>query len=158
MNRLVITTAAALAILVASGPAAHAQDRATCTVLEIQASNQGKGIDNALKPLAKKFKKPPFSSWNTFKLLKRHKKVAQQMKALSIKLVPGSTLSLLFRSATSSKKKKDRLRLTFTIDDKNGKRKLESTMNLDSGDYYLVGGDSLSEDSVYILATACSVK
>ena len=157
MKRLVISTAAALLVFAAAGQV-HAQERADCTVLEIKASNEGKGIDGALKPLAKKFKKPPFSSWNTFKLLKRHQKAVQQMKEASFKLVPGGNMSLLFRSVTSSKNKKDRLRLTFTIDDKKGKRKLESTMNLDSGDYYLIGGDSLGDDSVYILATACRVK
>lgn len=155
MIRHLILIAAALGLL---GGTAHAQDRADCTVLEIKASNEGKGIDRELAPLAKKFKKPPFSSWNTFKLLKRHKRVAEKMKAMTFKLVPGGTMSLLLRSTSTSKGKKARLRLTVTIDDENGKRKLESTMNLDSGDYYLIGGDSLSDDSVYILATACSVK
>ena len=149
------------ALAVGAG-SAHAQQApaaattAKCQIFEIKASNQGDGVDPLLKPLAHKLKKPPFSSWKAFKLLKKHDKTVEKMKALNLDLVTGSRLALLFRGATSGQPNKTRLRLTFTLDDKNGKRKLDGTINLDSGDYSLIGGDSIEGGGTYIVAVSCT--
>jgi hypothetical protein len=151
--------AAALSVLLASGEAS-AQPAVKCTVFEVKASNDGEGpgVDPQLKKLEKKLKKPPFSSWKTFKLLKKHTKTAEQMKPLTLKLVPGWKLGLLYRSASTSKRKKTRLRLTITIDDKTGKRKAETSMNVDEGQFNLIwGGEILGEGSYYFLASACDI-
>lgn len=134
-------------------PAATSAD---CQVFEIKASNDEGGVDAALRPLARKLKKPPFSSWKTFKLLKKHEKQVEKMKTLNVGLVTGSKLSLLFRGATGGQPTKPRLRLTFTLDDKSGKRKLDGTINLDSGDYSLFGGDTVEGGGTYILAVSCT--
>jgi hypothetical protein len=139
----------------AQGQAPAAPSTAACQVFEIKASNEGEGVDPALRPLARKLKKPPFSSWKAFKLLKQHDKTVEKMKALNLALVTGSKLSLLFRGSSGGQASKPRLRLTFALDDKNGKRKVDGTINLDSGDYSLIGGDSIEGGGTYIVAVSC---
>lgn len=160
-KRFVLTVGAfalvALGIAIAPGEA-HAADDATCQVYEIKASNGAGGVDPALRGLAKKLGKPPFSSWKTFELLKKHDRGIEQMKAFEVGLVPGGKLSLLYRDRSDPEGKKPRLRLSFTLDDKAGKRKLDGTIKLDSGDYYLIGGDELEGGGTYILAVSCAVK
>ena len=130
-----------------------------CAIYEMAASNGAPAVDPALKPLQKKLKRPPFSSWKTFKLLKKHDKQALLMKALTLSLQTGSKLSLLYRDQSAAQGKKVRLRVTFTLDDKNGKRKLNSTLNLDSGDFSLIGNESdkLPDGGTYIVAVSCRV-
>ncbi|HWM88778.1 MAG TPA: hypothetical protein VNO33_23165 [Kofleriaceae bacterium] len=164
-----VALACAVLVLPAGAGAAYAQGEggkdgaqqaataADCHIFEIKASNEGNGVDPELKPLARKLKKPPFSSWKAFKLLKRHEKKVERMKALNLGLVTGSKLALLFRGASGGQPSKTRLRLTFTLDDKNGKRKLDGTINLDSGDYSLIGGDSIEGGGTYIVAVSCTV-
>ena len=129
---------------------------ADCAIYEIEASNAAPSVDKALTPLAKKLKKAPFSSWKTFKLLKKHDKKLQKMKALRQPLVTGSKLTLLYRDKSAAgPNNKTRLRLKFTLDDKNDKRKLDSTINVDSGDHSLIGGDELKGGATYILGVSC---
>ena len=126
-----------------------------CAIFEIEASNGKPGVDAALRPLAKKLKKPPFSSWKTFKLLKQHAKTVARMKALNLPLATGSKMSLLYRDVVVVEGKKPRIRLDFAVDDKSGKRKVDGKINLDSGDYYLIGGDELQGGGTYIVAVSC---
>jgi hypothetical protein len=152
----------------AAGAATQAQNGASpaptpqqvdCAIYEMAASDGKPDVDPALRPLQKKLKKPPFSSWKTFKLLKKHDQQAVRMKALNLKLVTGSKLSLLYRDQAAAQGKKVRLRLTFTLDDKNDKRKLNGTLNLDSGDFSLIGNeaDKLPDGGTYIVAVSCRV-
>lgn len=134
----------------------RAAGSADCQIFEIKATNEAEGVDPALRALARKLKKPPFSSWKTFKLLKKHEKQVEKMKTLNVGLVTGSRLSLLFRGATGGQPTKSRLRLTFTLDDKAGKRKVDGTINLDSGDYSLFGGETIEGGGTYILAVTCT--
>jgi hypothetical protein len=161
-SALAIACAVLFAFAAGAG-AAHAQANAPagtadCQIFEIKASNDGDGVDPQLKPLARKLKKPPFSSWKAFKLLKKHDKTVEKMKALNLSLVTGSKLTLLFRGASGSQDNKTRLRLTFTLDDKSGKRKLDGTINLDSGDYSLIGGDTIEGGGTYIVAVSCKTQ
>jgi hypothetical protein len=177
MNRHAVTRAAgrvllACAAIIAKGQGknAAAATQATptapatpqqvdCAVYEMAASSGKPAVDPALRPLQKKLKKPPFSSWTTFKLLKKHDQQAVQQKPLLLPLYTGSKLSLLYRDTSATQGKKVRLRLAFTLDDKNGKRKLSSTLNLDSGDFSLIGGDwdKLAGGETYIVAISCRV-
>jgi hypothetical protein len=142
-------------VLAQGGDSPPAPTTANCQILEIKATNEGDGVDPDLKPLARKLKKPPFSSWKAFKLLKRHDKTVEKMKALNLGLVTGSKLTLLFRGSSGGQTHKTRLRLGFTLDDKNGKRKVDGTINVDSGDYSLIGGDSIEGGATYIVAVSC---
>ena len=128
-----------------------------CEVLEIEASNKDGGIDSSLKSLSGKLKKPPFSSWKRFKLLKRHDGEVEEKKTMKVGLVTDGAFSLLNRGANARKGKSTRLRLTFTLDDKSGERKVDGTINVDSGDTYLMGGDRLPGGGTYVLAVNCSL-
>lgn len=136
-----------------------APQQVDCAVYEMAASDGKPDVDPALKPLQKKLKKPPFSSWKTFKLLKKHDKQAVKSKVLTVALHTGSKLSLLYRDQSAAQGKKLRLRVTFTLDDKNDKRKLNSTLNMDSGDLLLIGNeaDKLADGGTYIVAVSCRV-
>ena len=79
--------------------------------------------------------------------------------AMALQERAGSKLSLLYRDQNAAQGKKVRLRVTFTLDDKNDKRKLNSTLNLDSGDFSLIGNESdkLADGATYIVAVSCRV-
>lgn len=157
MIRFATVVILAVAVVAVAPRSAAAQD-AKCTIFEVKASNDKPAIDPKLKVLEKKLKKPPFAAWKTFELLKSHQKTAVQMKPLSIKLVPGWKLGLIYRSSSESKRKKPRLHLKITIDDKNGKRKVDTSMNVDAGQYNLIwGGEILGAGSYYFLASACEL-
>lgn len=136
---------------------ASAPQQVDCAVYEMAASAGQPAVDPALKPLQKKLKKPPFSSWKTFKLLRKHDKQAVKSKVLTLPLHTGSKLSLLYRDQSAAQGKKMRLRVTFTLDDKNDKRKLNSTLNMDSGDLLLIGNESdkMPDGATYIVAVSC---
>jgi len=156
--RFRISLAALAGVVFLCLPGDASADDAECSVLEIKAQTGDGGVDKELKPLERKLKKPPFSSWKTFKLLKKHAHKVAQMKALNLKLVPGSSMSILYRDKSTAEGKKPRLRMSFTLDDKDGKRKVDATIKVDSGDYYLIGGDPLDDGGTYILAISCAAK
>lgn len=155
---LLIAAICAAALALAPAAALAEGESAACQIFEIKASNDEGPIDRELKPLERKLKRPPFSSWKKFELLKRSDRTLARNTSTNLKLVPGGRLSLLFRDLTREEGKKPRLRLTFTLDDRDGKRKLDGTINLDSGDYYLIGGDELPAGGTYILAVGCRAK
>lgn len=129
-----------------------------CAIFEIKASSDGVGIDKELKPLEKKLSRGPFKAWKRFQKLAIHQKKLVRMRAAETKLVPGK-LSVLYKGTIQAKGRKDRVRLSLTIDDKNGKRVIDTGTEQDSGDYFLIvdgrlripGGD-------YILALSCVSK
>jgi len=127
-----------------------------CRFLEIEASRAGKKVDPALSALGKKLSRPPLSAWTSFKLLKEHNRSAAERATVSISLVPGSKASLLYHSLAKEAGKKDRIRLEFTLEGKDGKRRAKVMINLDSGDFYAVVGEPLKGGSQHILAVACS--
>lgn len=139
-----------------TAPAAPPSNVADCSFYEIEASNGTPSVDKALKPLSKKLRKPPFSSWKTFKLLKRHAKQLEKMKSFALPLVTGSKLGLIYRDRDATNPaKKVRLRFTFTLDDKSDKRMMDGTIKVDSGDYYLIGGQQTKAGATYIIAVSC---
>jgi hypothetical protein len=133
-------------------------ESANCSVFEIRASNNGEGIDKELKPLEKKLKKPPFSAWKTFKVVKKHSTTIEQMKPSTIKLSDGGKLGLLYKDRADAKGRKPRLRVGMTLDNAQGKRKLELILKVDSGDFSLVGRDAGQDGSSSVLAIRCLVK
>jgi len=133
-------------------------DSVACSIFEIKASTDGKGIDKELKPLEKKLSRGPFKAWTRFQKLAIHQQKLTRMRAAETKLVPGK-LSVLYKDTIQAKGRKDRVRLSLTIDDKDGKRVIDTGTEQDSGDYFLIvdgrlripGGD-------YILALSCVAK
>lgn len=129
-------------------------ESAKLTVYEIRASNEKGESDPELKTgaLAKKLQKGPFRSWSRFQVLGKHQLEAQQLKSKELALKPGGQLSVLYRARMRSDGKKDRLRMSVTMDKPDGKRHLDTTVEVDAGDYFLVGGRTLEDGATYILA------
>ena len=128
---------------------AAADDKADCNFMEISATTgKDAAIDPDLKPLEKKLKKPPFSSWNTFhKLSTGHVSLVQQ-KPDSLKLQKGAA-SLLLRDRTDT-----RLELTITIDGADGKRVLDTKQAVNVAPEWNIWGHSVGDDG-HILALTC---
>jgi hypothetical protein len=123
----------------ASAPAeAQEAKQAACTFLEIKASAGAGGIDAALKPLASKLEKPPFSSWKSFSLVASHPKTLAHMRAEDVALKMGGKLGALFRQHTRSEGKKGRVSLSLALDDRSGKRALDTKVHVDEGDYFVI--------------------
>ncbi len=151
---LLIASALALGVLAMTAPAAHAQSPVACAVVEIEAStSDAPSIAAELRPLEKKLKKPPFSSWNTFKQLGAHAVSLEPMKASTLTLTHGKA-QLLLREVTERGKKKARISLGISVDDAEGKRVLDSKVAVDAGDY-LVVGRSLKGNRGHLIAMNC---
>jgi hypothetical protein len=139
----------AAAMVVALAQPAFAGD-SECSFMEISATKTDKPqVDAELKPLAKKFKKAPFSAWNNFKKLMTGTVSLMKNKPAPLKLKQGSA-SLMLRDRTEK-----RIELTVTMDDASGKRVLEAKPAFKAGDWLMVGGPGLSNDDGHILALTC---
>lgn len=156
-SKTLVSALAGCAMTLALAGAAQADD-ANCTVFEIKASNGTATIDSQLKPIEKKLKRPPFSAWKTFAVVKKHDVKATQMKQANLSLSTGGKLGLLYKDRTDAKGRKIRLRVGMTLDDASGKRKADITLKVDSGDYTLVGRDAGKDGSTHLLAIRCAVK
>ena len=138
----------ALAFVLATATPALADDKAECDYLEISASSgKDPAMDGALKPLEKKLKKPPFSSWNVFHTLSSGHLTLQKLKSDTPKLKQGSA-SLLLRERTEK-----RLELTITIDGADGKRVLDNKQSANIGEWLLFGQNV--GDNGHIVALTC---
>jgi hypothetical protein len=128
---------------------------AQCTVTEILASNDKKGIDPRLEKFKAKLTKPPFSAWDTFKLLAETGAQAEKDKPTATKLATGGTLTLLLKDKLVSQGGKARLRFGVDIDSRDGKRTVSTVVVFDSGDSVLVAGEPF-QGGTYILALSCT--
>jgi hypothetical protein len=140
----------AVAVLTATAPRAHAEVTADCDFLEISAKAGDKpAIDAELKPVEKKLKKQPFSSWNQFKLLSHvHKSLAKKkVEPISLKL--GSATATMIEIVDKSK-----VRLTIMMDDQKGKQVANNTATVEAGDY-LIYVHSLPNNEGHLLSLTC---
>src|SRR5437762_10164085 len=94
--------ALAIAAALIAPRTARADVTADCEFLEISAKAGDKAIDADLKPLEKKLKKPPLSTWTHFKLLSRSQKVLAKKKAEAIPLKIGSATATLVETVDKS--------------------------------------------------------
>lgn len=157
----VLIPGALIALLVATATPAAAQDESVdCGFLEIRASSgETARLAGELKVLEKKLKRPPFSSWNTFDLLSSTQQSLPMLKAKTLKLTDGQA-TVLYREHTEGKEGKDgkkrrRLALTVTMDDKDGKRVVDIKVNVDSDDYVVVGRSIDNGKNGHVLAFSC---
>ncbi|MBP9085887.1 MAG: hypothetical protein KBG15_07195 [Kofleriaceae bacterium] len=128
--------------------------KADCEFVEISATTSPTPkIDSELASIEKKLKKPPFSSWNTFKQLTRVARPLLQLKSESVKLSTGS-VSVLLREVTGLGGKRPRLALSVTMDDADGKRVMDTKVNVDAGEFFLIGR-SLANNAGHVLALSC---
>lgn len=129
---------------------ARAEVTADCEFLEISAKVGDKpAIDAELSPVEKKLKKPPFSTWNQFKLLSRLQKPLAKKKAEPIPLKIGSATATLVEIVDKSK-----VRLTIAIDDEKGKQVATNTTTVDAGDY-MIYVHPIANNEGHLLSWTC---
>lgn len=140
----------AAAMLAGAVRTARADVTADCEFLEIAAKAGDKpAIDPALAPIEKKLKKPPFSTWNQFKLLSRSQKSLPKKKPEAITLKVGSATATLVEIVDKSK-----VRLTITMDDHKGKQVANNTATVEAGDY-LIYVHGLPNNEGHLLSLTC---
>ncbi len=133
---------------------AQPEIKVDCEFVEISATTSTTPkIDSELASIEKKLKKPPFSSWNTFKQLTRVARPLVQLKSEAVKLSTGS-VSVLLREVTGLGSKRPRLALSVTMDDVDGKRVMDTKVNVDAGEFFLIGR-SLANNEGHVLALSC---
>ncbi len=147
---------AALAVLIGFTHAARADVQVSCNVVEIEgSSSDAPSLDPELKSLEKKLKKPPFSSWNTFKRLGAQTVTLSMMKAASVPLVHGKA-ELLLRDVTAPGSKKRRLSLGLLLDDADGKRVVDTKVSVDLGDWFMLAR-SMKSNRGQVVALTCKL-
>ncbi len=145
--------AIALVAFLAGGTAA-AQSNATCELIEVSATTAKEAyIDPGVKALEPKLKKPPFSSWNSFKVLSTAKKTVTQNKPDPTKLTHGTATVLL---SNVSSAKPPRISMTLTIDDADGKRVLDTKLSSNAGEWTVVGRSIPKSNDGELLALSCN--
>ena len=106
-----LALALALAAVLAAPRLGRADVTAECDFIEFSGTSGDKpAIDGELQQLEKKLKKPPFSTWNQFKLLARSHKALAKKKPEPISLKNGSATATLVEIVDKSK-----VRLTVTL-------------------------------------------
>jgi hypothetical protein len=143
--------AAAFIVALGSSPGAVRADvTADCDFLEISAKAGDKpAIDGDLKPLEKKLKKAPFSTWNQFKLLGHTQKALAKKKQEPIPLKTGSATATLIEIVDKSK-----VRLTVTMSDPKGKEVANNTATVEAGDY-VIYVHPLPGNEGHLLSVSC---
>jgi hypothetical protein len=129
---------------------ARAQVATECEFLEMSAKAGDKpSIDPELKPVEKKLKKPPFSTWNQFKLLSHSSKSLAKKKVEPIALKIGAATVTLIEIVDKSK-----VRLTVTMDDEKGKQVANNTTTVEGGDH-VIFVHGLANNDGHLLSLTC---
>lgn len=102
----------------AAAPGQSASDSAapatiSCEVVILYATNDGTGIDPKIGKMPE-LGQPPFSSYNSYKLLDRPTLPLTKGKSATLKLPTGRDLMVTFKDVLDSKKKDEPRRFTIT--------------------------------------------
>jgi hypothetical protein len=136
--------------LVGSGRRARADVTTECDFLEISAKTGAKpAIDAELHPVEKKLKKPPFSTWNQFKLLSSSHKALVKKKPEPVPLKIGAATATLIEIVDKAK-----VRLNITMDDDKGKQVANNTATVEPGDYVIFVHELASNEG-HLLSLTC---
>ena len=147
-SALVVTT------LVAGASSARAETApVACEVLEISATSGTASMPASLKRLEKKFKRPPFSSWNNFAVLSRSTLKLRKQVPQPVAMSKGAA-ELLVRDVDRSTGKRARIALAVTVNDADGRRVVDTKASVDVSDFIAVGY-SLPDNSGHIVAITC---
>jgi hypothetical protein len=139
-----------LGVLAAAPRAARADITAECEFLEMSAKAGDKpAIDAELQPVEKKLKKPPFSTWNQFKLLSHSQKSLVKKKVEPINLKIGSATATLVEIVDKSK-----VRISVTMDDDKGKQVASNTTTVEAGDH-VIFVHPLANNEGHLLSLTC---
>jgi hypothetical protein len=134
-NPRALAACAALATLTLAGTVRA--DSVNCTVVELSMT-KGKDavMPDEVKHFAKKLGKPPFSSWNVFKVLSSDTFTLTTPKAAShaLKLAQGSS-TVVLHDVDTDPGKKARVTLGIKMTGASGKQIVDTKVTADAGDY-----------------------
>ena len=148
MKRLSPTLIALLAFLWGM-PMAHPAETVRCTVMTIQASNTGQGIDQKLQGYTSILKQPPFSKFDTFQLVKDDTYRVSLNAPTTLRLPKSLTGSLRLNS-----QQKDQLNLNLTLA-RNGQRPIEIKGRAHPGSPFFAAGFT-NPGGIWIFGVACN--
>lgn len=123
---------------------ARAETSVPAEIIILHATNDGTGIDPKIGKMPE-LGKPPFSSYNSYKLLERSKSQLVQGKASETKLPNGRTISATLKAVTPPKKEGDAKRyvVSASIQKADGKSFLPLLeVNARAGESFFVAGQS----------------
>jgi hypothetical protein len=118
----------------------------------LHATNDGSGIDPKIGKMPA-LSKPPFSSYNSYKLIERTNLSLDRGKADAFKLPTGRDLRLLFKSAIEPRAPgaARRYLLDASIQKPDGKSFLPNVeFNANAGETFFVGGQDYNGGSIFI--------
>jgi hypothetical protein len=142
-----LASPAALADEKAPGPAPAEQGAAcavTAEVVVLHATNDGSGIDPKIGNMPE-LGKPPFSAYNSYKLLERPKLCLSKGKSVTTKLPTGRDLMVSLKDVVQPSKKGDprRFVLSASIQKPGGNTFLPLLeVNAKAGEIFFVAGQS----------------
>lgn len=120
--RLTVVVALLLLFVTAGAGAARAQGMsAQCSVTELLATNEKKGIDPRLDKYKAQLSQPPFKSWDSFKLLGEHDVTIERQKPEKVKLDNGA-VTLTYKDKLVEEAGKARVRVNVEFEDATGWR------------------------------------
>jgi hypothetical protein len=144
-----------LATLAMISGTALADSSVNCTVTEMRATQEKKGVEGRLARFKAKLTRAPFTSWDTFSLIEEQTLTAQLHQAAPTKLQSG-TITLLYKDMLSEKNGRPRLRFGVDVDDAAGNRIVSTTVVFDSGDGVLIAGAGQKAGATHIIALGCT--
>ena len=147
-------SAVLLAVVAVAAAAAPARADVNCSVVEIEASTAASpSVDGDLRQFEKRFKRPPYSSWNSFKRLGGTTVTLAPQKQGDAQLVHGK-VGLLLRDVIERGGKRPRLSIGVTLDDSAGKRVVDTKINVDAGDWFM-WARPMPGDKGHLVALSC---
>jgi hypothetical protein len=121
---------------------AEAAESVAAEIVILHATNEGTGIDPKIGKMPE-LGKPPFSAYNSYKLLERAKLGLAKAKPTTTKLPNGSVLMVSLKDVTPPKKKDDpkRFVISASIQDPGGTTFLPLLeVNAKAGENFFVAG------------------
>jgi hypothetical protein len=129
-----------------------AQATIACEVVVLHATNDGTGIDPKIGKMPE-LGQPPFSSYNSYKLLDRPKLALAKGKSTTVKLPTGRDLMVTFKEVIEPKKKDEPKRYTITasIQKPDGNSFLPLLeVNAKAGENFFVAGQNYKGGTLVI--------
>lgn len=148
--------AACAALFTLAVAARSRADSVSCTAVELMMSKDKTPVmPNEVKHFAKKLGKPPYSSWNVFKVLSSDTfALTPKAASHSLKLAQGSS-TVMLEHVDINPGKKTRITLGVTMEGQNGKQVVNTKVTADAGDP-LDYGEVLSNNDGHFVFLSCT--
>ena len=128
---------------------------AKCRLQVVHALPTDGGVDEKIKPLEERLRRPPFREWKTFRLLTEEERELRPTSSTEYQLPEGRKAELLFAERATVPTGKPQIRGSLKIE---GPRSAARTMfSLDEGGVLLVAGHR-HQGGILIYSLSCRVQ